>query len=202
MMLTRRALALSAMASSALTVLPSAMLAQDAGVEDMFIGDADAPVTVIEYASFTCPHCATFHTGVLPELKTAYVDTGKVKFVHREVFFDRYGLWASLIARCDGGLRYFGIIDRVYQEQSEWVSNDPSITADNLRRIGLSSGLTQDQVESCLNDRARAEALVGWFQENSNRDGINSTPSFVINGEKHSNMGSAEFARLLDGLLE
>ncbi|MEM8555162.1 MAG: DsbA family protein [Pseudomonadota bacterium] len=202
MTLTRRALTLSTLTAAASLALPTVTLAQSADVPDMYLGDPDAPITVIEYASFTCPHCANFHTGVMPALKREYVDTGKVKFIHREVYFDRYGLWASLIARCGGGMRYFGIIDQVYENQNEWYHSDPAVTADNLRRIGLSSGLTAEQIEGCLGDRAAAETLVNWYRENATRDDVTGTPSFVINGQKHSNMSEREFASLLDGLLE
>ena len=80
-------------------------------VTEMILGDVNAPIEIIEYASMTCPHCANFHSDVYPQLKANYIETGKVKFVFREVYFDKYGMWASMIARCAGPDRFFGVID-------------------------------------------------------------------------------------------
>src|SRR5690606_7090198 len=98
-------------------------------IPDMFVGDADAPVTIIEYGSYTCPHCATFHANQYQSLKADYIDTGKVKFIFREVYFGRFGLWASMIARCGGDMRYFGIHDMLYETQNDWIAGgqDPAL---------------------------------------------------------------------------
>ena len=198
------AFALAALAAVSF-VAPGPMHAQEADetvIREMALGEPDAPVTIVEYASLTCPHCATFHDQVLPDLKREYIDTGKVRFVHREVYFDRYGLWASMVARCGGEMRFFGILDRIYETQSEWTaSNDAVQVADNLRRIGLAAGLSEDQLNQCLNDRGKAEALVAWYERNAAEDDIDSTPSFIIDGEKYSNMPFAEFSDTLDALL-
>jgi protein-disulfide isomerase len=171
-------------------------------VVEMTLGDANAPVTVVEYASFTCPHCRAFHDGPFKELKANYIDTGKVRFVYREVYFDRFGLWASMVARCGGPERYFGISDLIYEQQREWLGDgDPATIAENLKRIGRTAGLTDEQVDACLQDRGMAEALVAVYQENAQRDGIEATPTFLINGEKHSNMSYAEFAAIIDEAL-
>lgn len=173
------------------------------GIVEMTLGAADAPITVVEYASFTCPHCATFHQNVFPELKENYIETGKVQFIYREVYFDRFGLWAGMVARCGGEERYFGITDMLYEQQSEWTGNgSPAEVADNLRRIGRVAGMSDEQVDACLQDGEKAQALVAWYQQNAEADGINSTPSFVINGENYSNMNFRDFAAVLDGLLE
>lgn len=173
------------------------------GVAEMALGPEDAPVTVIEYASFTCPHCANFHTSVFKDLKENYVDTGKVRFVYREVYFDRLGLWAGMTARCGGPERYFGITDLLYEQQSEWVgSGNPGEVAENLRRIGRVAGLSDEQLDACLQDAEKAQALVAVYQQNAAADDISATPAFVINGEKYSNMNYRDFAAVLDGLLE
>ena len=119
-MLTRRT-TLALLASTALTPTLAAAESHLPAVQEMTIGNPDAAVTVVEYASFTCPHCRTFHERVWPSLKENYVDTGKINFVYREVYFDRYGLWAGMLARCDGGEKYFGIADMLYKRQREWV---------------------------------------------------------------------------------
>lgn len=171
-------------------------------VADMVMGKDDAPVTVIEYASYTCPHCANFHSDVFPLLRKDYIDTGKVKFILREVYFDRFGLWAAMLARCGGQMRYFGISDILFDTQSDWLAGgDPAGISDALRKIGLTAGLSKDQIDTCMNDAKSAEALVAKYQEDATRDGIDSTPSFLINGTKYSNMAYDEFRKLLDAEL-
>ncbi|WP_208347349.1 DsbA family protein [Pseudaestuariivita rosea] len=168
-------------------------------IVEMAIGSENAPVTVVEYASFTCPHCATFHEGTFEQIKENYIDTGKVRFVYREVYFDRFGLWASMVARCGGEMRFFGIADMIYDQQREWLaSGDPVQIADNLRTIGRAAGMSGEQVNACMEDRGKAEALINWYEANASADRIESTPSFVINGERYSNMSYREFARVLD----
>lgn len=170
-------------------------------VMEMVEGSPDAPITVIEYASLTCPHCARFSQEVYPQLVENYVDTGQVQFVLREVYFDRYGLWAAMVARCGGPLRYFGIVEMMFEEQRDWVQGEPADVAENLRRIGRRAGLSDDQLEQCLSDNAMAQAMVTLSTEQSTADEIQGTPSFVINGELYSNMSYADFSELLDGML-
>jgi protein-disulfide isomerase len=183
----------------------SAATAQEvdtSGIVEMTLGSTEAPVTVIEYASFTCPHCATFHANVFKDLKETYIDTGKIQFIYREVYFDRFGLWAGMVARCGGPERYFGITEVLYEQQNEWTANgSPAVVADNLRRIGRVAGMSDEQVDACLQDGEKAQALVAWYQKNAEADGITSTPSFVINGENYSNMNFADFSNVLNELL-
>jgi protein-disulfide isomerase len=170
-------------------------------VVDMTIGNLDADVTVIEYASFTCPHCGNFHMGDFKELKKDYIDTGKIKFVYREVYFDRFGLWASAIARCAGPEKFFGITDLLYSSQSEWAragGGDPAAIVEALRKIGLLAGLSSDNVEACLQDGDNLRTLGAWYQENVERDGVQSTPSFVIDGRTYKNIDYDEMKRLID----
>lgn len=181
-----------------------AALAQDAEydasqITEMVKGAEDAPVEVIEYASFTCPHCATFHENQYPQIEANYVDTGKVRFVYREVYFDRPGLWASMVARCGGEERFFGITDLIYERQNEWARRESGeeIIAD-LRRIGKVAGLTDEDLDACLTDGETAQNLYGWYLDNAEADDVQGTPSFVINGEKYSNMSYDEFAAVLD----
>lgn len=168
-------------------------------IADMVMGAADAPIEIVEYASFTCPHCASFHADVFPQLKADYIDTGKVKFVYREVYFDRFGLWASMIARCGGEMRFFGIAELIYEKQREWTaSGDPAVIVEELRKLAKTAGLTDEMLDACMDDADQAKNLVGWYQANADRDGIESTPSFLIDGQKYSNMAYAEFQKLLD----
>ena len=186
-------------------LMPMTAAAQEAEaveIQPMVLGEEDAPVKVVEYASFTCPHCATFHDEVLPAIKRDYVDEGLVRFEYREVFFDRPGLWAAMVARCGGEMRFFGIADMIYENQSDWARGEPAQIADGLRRIGLAAGLTDENLDACLTDAGTAQALVARFEEQAEEDGITSTPSFLIDGELHSNMPEAEFRALLDARLE
>lgn len=187
-----------------------AAFAQDAAdvdtsmVQDMSMGNPDATVTVIEYASFTCPHCASFHTNNFKQLKADYIDTGKINFIYRDVYFDRPGFWAAIVARCGEGAenRFFGIVDLIYQRQSEWArSSNPQQIVDQLRTIGKTAGLTDPQLDVCLSDSDKAEALYAFYLQNSEEDEITSTPSFVINGRKYSNMPYDEMKEVIDGKL-
>ncbi len=185
---------------------PGAAFAQEAGevdtsaIVEMAQGDPEAPVQVIEYASYTCPHCAAFHANQYPELKANYIDTGKIHFVYREIYFDRFGLWASMMARCGGPVRFFGITDLVYDQQREWLAGgqDPALIAENLRTIGLTAGIESEALDACMADATMAQTLVAWFEENSARDGVTSTPSFLIDGQLYANMSYDEFAAILD----
>lgn len=183
-------------------VEPAASLDAAAMAADIPMGNADAPITVIEYGSFTCPHCADFYENVHGQLVTNYIDTGKVRFIHREVYFDRFGLWAGMVARCGGPLRYYGIVDMIYSTQRDWIgAGENQEVIENLKKLGRTAGLNNDQLDSCLQSEGLAEALVSAYQTNAEADEINGTPTFIINGEKHPNMSYASFAELLDGLL-
>ncbi|HAR54130.1 MAG TPA: thiol-disulfide oxidoreductase, partial [Roseovarius nubinhibens] len=119
----------------------------------MVLGNEDAKVTVMEYASFTCPHCASFHENQFKQLKVDYIDTGKIRFVYRDVYFDRYGLWAAMVARCEGPSKFFGISNLLYEQQREWMDpQDPVKTSENLRRLGRIAGLDGDKLTACLED--------------------------------------------------
>ena len=187
---------------------PSMVLAQEAEGEaplfsEMVLGDPNAPVEVIEYASYTCPHCASFHANQFKDLQANYIDTGKIRFIYREVYFDRPGLWASMIARCAGDQNFFfAFTDLLYAEQRTWLaSGDPAGIVAELRRMAKTAGMDDGALDACLSDAAKAEALFGWYQENAERDGINSTPSFMIDGVKYSNMAYDDFAAILDDKL-
>lgn len=171
-------------------------------IVDMVQGAEDAPVTVIEYASYTCPHCANFHAGPYKQLKADYIDTGKVRFIYREVYFDRYGLWASMIARCGGPEKFFGITDLIFKGQSDWArAGGPTEIVDALRKIGRLAGIDKDQLETCLQDGAKAQTLVAWYQQNAEEHDISATPSFIVNGKKVTNQPYADFSALIDAEL-
>jgi protein-disulfide isomerase len=170
-------------------------------VIEMTLGDEAAPVTIIEYASFTCPHCATYHTDVYSKLKAEYLEAGKVRFVMRDVYFDRLGLWAAMLARCGGPEKFFGVADLIYKKQREWTKGSDGEIVQNLLKLGRLAGMADDQMNACLQDSAKAQALVNTYQKNAEADEISSTPSFVINGKKYSNMTYADFKDVIDGLI-
>ncbi|MGX0876613.1 protein-disulfide isomerase [Roseovarius sp. MBR-154] len=185
----------------ALAVLAGPVQAQDTDasqITEMTMGPEDAKVTIIEYASFTCPHCANFHKGPLKELKADYIDTDKVHFIYRDVYFDRFGLWASMVARCGGEEKFFGISDMLYEQQREWTDGQPAEIADNLRRIGKVAGIEPDALDACLNDEAKAKALVAWYQENAEAHDVNSTPTLIINEQKYSNMAYDDLKAIIE----
>ncbi|SEL13097.1 DsbA family protein [Pacificibacter marinus] len=173
-------------------------------VKDLVMGEADAPIELIEYASYTCPHCANFHATVFEQLKENYIDTGKVRFVYREVYFDKYGLWAAMVARCGGDLRYFGIQGMLYEQQQDWIAGgkDAMEIVENLRTIGKKAGLSDADLDACMNDGAMAQAMVAKFEREVAEYDVSGTPTLIINGEKNSNMSYDDLAQKLDALLE
>jgi len=201
---TRRA-ALAIMAASAGT----AVLAQESTpapateppvIQEFALGDPNAPIEVIEYASFTCPHCARFHSDVWPELKANFVDTGKIHFIFRPVYFDGPGLWGDMLARCTGDNdKFFGIAGILFERQAEWsrASSQAGVAA-GIVSVGNQAGIDEETVRACLQDNDKAQALVADFQTNVARDKIEGTPSFLIDGVLTDNMSYASFAQLLN----
>ncbi len=178
--------------------------AEEAGaIFEMVLGNPDSKVEVIEYASFTCPHCAAFAQNQFVSIKANYIDTGLIKFVYRDVYFDRFGLWAAMIARCGNNTdRFFGLTEMLYEQQRDWLAGgDPATIASNLKTMGQVAGLDDAAIEACTTDAAYAQGLVDWYTENAERDEITSTPSFLINGEKYTNMTYEDFAAILDAEL-
>ena len=171
-------------------------------VKDFTLGNPDAPVKITEYASFTCSHCAAFHATTFKPLKAEFIDTGKVEFTLREVYFDRYGLWAAMMARCGGDMRYFGITDILFETQQEWAgSEDPNVVVENIKKIGRTAGMDDATLDACMKDGAMAEALVARFEENMKADGVEGTPTLFINGTKHANMDYAGLKSLIEAEL-
>ncbi|MCQ0091659.1 DsbA family protein [Roseovarius sp. M141] len=168
-------------------------------IVEMTMGPEDAAVTVTEYASLTCPHCAEFHKTTFQELKRDYIDTGKVRYIYRDVFFDGAGLRGSLLARCAGPTRFFGINDLLYTRQKEWLdAKTMGDVMDNLVRIGKVAGLGEDQIVACIEDQNKAETLEAWFRQHAAADEITSTPTVVIDGQSYGNPSYAELKALLD----
>ncbi len=191
---------------AALFLASQPVLAQDAAdidtsdIPEMVLGNPDAEVTVIEYASFTCPHCASFHAGAFKDLKKDFIDTGKIKFIYREVYFDRQGLWAAIVARCGDGAenRYFGIADMIYENQRGWARQEsPQDIVESLRRFGKTAGLTDAQLDQCFSDADTAQKLYARYLQQSEEDGVTSTPTFIIDGTLYTNMPYDEMSDII-----
>jgi protein-disulfide isomerase len=182
--------------------LGSAAIAQGQGPSssEMALGKADAPLTIIEYASMTCPHCAAFHVETLPKLKAAYIDTGKVRLVFREFPLDEPGLRAAMLARCSGPERYFGFLDVLFKQQTTWAkAADP---LQSLMQIGRLGGVGDDAFKACMGNRQMESQILANRLEGQNKHGVRSTPSFVVGGATHAGARTfEEFKALIDPLL-
>ncbi|MDP6875798.1 MAG: DsbA family protein [Alphaproteobacteria bacterium] len=151
---------------------------------DMVLGAKDAPVTVIEYASMTCPHCANFHMGTFKELKAKYIDTGKVRMIFREVPFDPLALQASMLARCAGEKRYFGMLNVLFKNQMKWAkAANPQQALGNIARLG---GFTEARFKACMMDQVLADMILQTRLDGNEKYKVDSTPSFIVNGVKTS----------------
>jgi protein-disulfide isomerase len=161
----------------------AADVAKPVSLPDMAIGPADASVTITEYASMTCPHCAAFNAEVFPKIKAAYVDTGKVRYVFREFPLDIKAAAGSMLTRCiakDDSAKYFAVIDMLFKQQNDWVMKN---TTETLTRIGKQAGLSQQQVEDCLKDQALLDKIAADQKYASEVLKVNSTPTIFITGE-------------------
>ena len=185
-------------------MLGVAYAADPSKVESKYIemskGNDDAPVVFVEYASLTCPACAAFHSNVYPQLNKEYIETGKVKFIHREIYFDKAGLWAALTARCTNVVnRYFGMLELLYSEQAIWSRYESSDKiVESLLKISAKSGIEKAKAISCLEDHEKALDLVNEFQIYVDRDAIESTPTFIINGKKYANRSYDELKKIIE----
>src|ERR1700684_550868 len=137
----------------------AADVAKPVSLPDMAIGPADAKVTVTEFASMTCPHCAAFNAEVFPKIKSAYIDTGKIRYIFREFPLDIKAAAGSMLARCiakHDAAKYFAVIDMLFKQQNDWVMKN---TTETLTRIGKQAGLSQQQVEDCLQDQGLLDTI-------------------------------------------
>lgn len=170
-----------------------------AEVGERTLGDADAPVTIIEYSSLTCPHCASFHNEVLPDLKERYVETGKVRMIFRDFPLNEPAVDAAVLAHCAGEDRYVGFLDVLFQTQPNW-SSAPN-PRDALKQLGKLGGLADSEMDACFDDENMQNAVLQSRLDGSNEHQVQSTPTFVINGEVYpGNRTIDEFAEIIDPL--
>ena len=178
-------------------------VAKPQSLPDMGLGPADAKVTIVEYASMTCPHCAAFNEQVFPKIKSEFIDTGKVHYVFREFPLDIKAAAGSMLARCvangDPG-KYFAVIDLLFKSQADWAMKN---TAESLTRIGKQAGLSQQQVEACLKDQALLDKIAADQKYASDVLKVDSTPTFFVNGEKiRGETSIEEFEKKINPLLK
>ena len=183
-----------------LAALPLAVAWGQPAVSERVLGDPDAPVTIIEYSSLTCPHCAAFHTDTLPAIKERFVETGQAKIVYRDFPLDQNALNAAVIAHCAGDDRYFAFLEAMFASQERWArSSDPTESLLQLAGLG---GMPREQAEACLADDAMLDAVLQSRLDGQAEYSVSSTPTFVINGEVVSgNRSVDEFATVIEAAL-
>lgn len=181
----------------------AADVAKPVSLPDMALGPKDAAVTVTEFASMTCPHCAAFTENVFPKIKSEFIDTGKIRFVFREFPLDVKAAAGSMLARCiakDDSGKYFAVIDMLFKQQNDWVLKN---TAETLTRIGKQAGLSQQAVEDCLRDQALLDKIAADQKFASDVLKVNSTPTFFVNGEMlRGEQTFEEFSKKITPLLK
>jgi protein-disulfide isomerase len=165
-------------------------LAVEGPLGDVFIGAPDAKVTIIEYASMTCSHCANFSTKIFPLVKEKYIDTGKVRFTLREFPFDPLATAAFMLARCKGNDKYYAMVELLFAQQKAWTGSDKPTEA--LLSVVRQAGFTQESFEACLKNKAIYDGVNFVKERGAKVFGVDSTPTFFINGEKRSGSISIE----------
>jgi protein-disulfide isomerase len=166
---------------------------------DRTLGKDDAPVTIVEYASMTCPHCAHFHETTYPDLKKRYIDTGKVRFIFREFPLDPLAAGASMLARCADKDKFYPLIETLFQQQRQWAVEKP---IPQLMAIAKQAGMSEQTFNTCLSDQKMLEAIQAEQKRATDKFGVNSTPTLFVNGKKQVGGVSIEdLAKVIDPLL-
>lgn len=151
--------------------------------EDIFLGKADAPNTIVEYASMTCPHCAQFHNTVLPELKAKYIDTGQARLVLREFPLDGLALAAIMLARCAGPDRYYPMVGGLFETQHIWAVPGTE-GREKLLLIAKQAGFSKESFDKCIDDQTLRDKVVAETKRAHDKFGVDSTPTFFVNGKR------------------
>lgn len=178
--------------------------ARAATVEEMLatgsLGNDKASVTMIEYASLTCPHCAAFENDTFPGFKAKYVDTGKVHYVYRDFPLDQLAVHAAMMARCADPDQYFGFIQVLFKQQDNWAAAQDPMAA--LARIGLLGGMSKAQFDACMANKDLLDGILKVRQDAQVKLKVNSTPTFFVNGVKYEgDMSLDDLSKILDPLL-
>ncbi|PYE85332.1 DsbA family protein [Phyllobacterium leguminum] len=169
-------------------------------LKDEVLGNADAPVTIVEYASMTCPHCAEFTEKTLPAIKQKYIDTGKAKLILREFPFDPRAAAAFMLARCAPDGRYYPMVDVLFKQQDQWAVAQDAEAA--LLQIAKLAGFTPESFKACLTNQQLLDDLNATRERGEKEFGVTATPTFFINGKKYVGALSVEqMSAIIDGLL-
>jgi protein-disulfide isomerase len=181
----------------------AADVAKPVSLPDMALGPANAAVTIVEFASMTCPHCARFNEEVFPKIKSEFIDTGKVRYVFREFPLDIKAAAGSMLARCiakDDASKYFAVVDLLFKRQNDWAGPK---TTDVLHQIGKQAGLSEQAVDACLKDQALLDKIAADQKYANDVLKVNSTPTFFVNGEMIKGETSIEeFEKKINPLLK
>jgi protein-disulfide isomerase len=168
--------------------------------DDMYMGKADAKVTVIEFASLSCPHCAAFNNDVLPKIKADYMDKGLVRWIYRDFPLNRDAFLAAILTHCASPIRYFSLVDSLFRSQSFWETQPDVLVA--LKQIGASEGVDEKTYDACIDDQALKDKILARYKEAGDKYQVNATPSFLINGKLYAGeMPYEDFKKLLDAAL-
>ncbi|MBB6260379.1 protein-disulfide isomerase [Paenochrobactrum gallinarii] len=177
----------------------AAKVAEPGKLKEMVYGKEDAPVTVVEYASLTCPHCADFTLNTFPKIKEKYIDTGKVRLIFREFPFDPRATAAFMLARCAPEDRYFPMVNVFFQQLQQWAMAQDGEAA--LLQIAKLAGFTQESFQACLTNQELLDDING-VRERGSSYGVNATPTFFINGQKYAGSLSVDdMSAIIDKLL-
>jgi protein-disulfide isomerase len=196
----RIAFAILWIAATAVPAAAEATIDFNAALKERVIGDPTAPITMIEYASLTCPHCASFHNDTYKAFKERYIDTGKVKLIYRDFPLDGVALRAAMMARCTIDQRYFGLVGVLYKNQHKWTrASDPLA---ELANIGRLAGISDAIFDACMASEELLDGVLRIRQQGT-ADGVRSTPTFIIDGTVYPGSRSIdEFAQIIDVLLK
>jgi protein-disulfide isomerase len=158
----------------------------EVAADEMVLGNADAPVTIVEYFSLGCPHCKHFHEDILPQLKAEYIDTGKVRIVFRDFPLDGVALSAAQLTRCVSPMAYFPMVDTLFKQQSDWHVQDG---VGVIAKIAKGTGMDQAAFDACIGNKELRDKIANGAKDGQAKFGIEATPTFIINGKKVGGVG-------------
>lgn len=173
-------------------------LPTDQALADRVLGNPDAPVTIFDYSSLTCPHCATFHVQTLPKLKDQYLDTGKAKLVFRDFPFDAAALRGAMMARCAPKDRYYAVLDVLFKQQDKWTRAADPIKA--LAQLGKLAGISQADFDACMANQALADGILKMRMDGEQKYKVDSTPTFVLNDGAGRVDGAQPFEKFAEAI--
>ena len=168
--------------------------------EEIFLGNKDAKIVVIEYASMTCSHCANFHKEVYPKIKENYIDTNKIKFIFRDFPLDKQALFGSVLAKCAPKEKYFDFVKLILNTQKKWIASDDTFQ-DKLKNIGKLAGLNENKINTCFKDEQIVDNILKSRSDAEKKYNITSTPSLIINEKKYSAMSYETFEKIIESLI-